>query len=99
MDQKTEKATIEKCKVDVSNFSALYEAYSSEVFRYVRSVLKDQNKSEDITSQVFLVALEKIKDYEYSDIPFKYWLFGIARNKMLKSFKASKTEDLTFKDQ
>lgn len=109
MDINTEKTIIEKYAKDNSVFAKLYEEYMPHVFRYVYSMVHDKQKAEDITQNVFVVALEKMKGYKFMGISIKYWFLSIARNLTLKSFAKKKeiidTEifenvpDVTFVDQ
>jgi RNA polymerase sigma-70 factor (ECF subfamily) len=51
---------------------------------------KDPQKAEDISTDSFLIAFEKIEKYEKEKSQFSTWLFTIARNLMLQDMKTSK---------
>ncbi len=50
----------------------------------------DQQKAEDVTTESFLTAFEKIDKYEKEKAQFSTWLFTIARNILLQDIKLSK---------
>lgn len=50
----------------------------------------DQQKAEDVTTESFLTAFEKIDKYEKDKAQFSTWLFTIARNILLQDIKSSK---------
>jgi RNA polymerase sigma-70 factor (ECF subfamily) len=51
---------------------------------------KDESLSEDIASDSFMMALDKINKYDKSKSQFSTWLFTIAKNITLQSIKDSK---------
>jgi len=51
---------------------------------------KDQQKAEDVTTESFMTAFEKIDKYESDKSQFSTWLFTIARNIMLQEIKNEK---------
>ena len=50
----------------------------------------DSQKAEDVTTESFLTAFEKIDKYEKEKAQFSTWLFTIARNIMLQDIKATR---------
>ena len=59
MDITKEKTIIEQYTKDSSVFAELYTEYMPHVYRYVYSMVRDKQKTEDLTQSVFVVALEK----------------------------------------
>lgn len=92
-----EKALIESCKKDLSQFSALYQEYVNDVYRYAYSKLLNKNETEEVVSETFLKALENIQKYEFQGKPLKVWLFVIARNLIYQTYR--KPDDLTYEDE
>jgi len=67
-------------------FREILERYHSFVFRLAYSYLRDVQKTEDISQEVFLDAyrsLEKLKDYD----KLSSWLKAVARNKCVDLMK------------
>lgn len=71
---------------DPSAFGALYDRYILAVYRYIFSRIGHQQSAEDVTSQVFLEALEHIHKYRPIGT-FAAWLFTIARRRTADYFR------------
>jgi len=61
-------------------FAILYRRYLPRVYRYMYFRTGDSDDAEELTSQVFLAALEGIPRYKHRGF-FSTWLFSIARHK------------------
>lgn len=72
-------------------FSFFYQKYYPKLLYYTskmcRSAKLDLAKAEDITTDSFLIAFEKIDRYEREKSQFSTWLFTIARNITLQEIK------------
>jgi RNA polymerase sigma factor (sigma-70 family) len=60
-------------------FEELYERYRPRIAGFVRSMVKDHQRTEDVTQEVFLSALRRLRQTR-APIAFKPWLYEIARN-------------------
>lgn len=87
-----EEAIVEMAKKDPLHFRPLYEAYFKQIYLFVYHKLYDKELSADITSQVFLKALEAISKYKSNGLPFSAWLYKIAQNETLSYFKKTKKQ-------
>ncbi len=61
-------------------FVQLYRRHYDEVFRYCAHRLFDRQTAEDVTSQVFIKAVESFHSFKGSEQQFCFWLFRIATN-------------------
>ena len=52
--------------------------------------MDDKETAYDVTSQVFLKALNNIRKYEYRGVPFASWLYRIAKSELYQSFRDKK---------
>jgi RNA polymerase sigma-70 factor, ECF subfamily len=65
---------------DPETWSLWYERYHRLLYRYVLVRLGDTQEAEDIASQVFVVAIDKIGSFNYRGKSVLAWLYTIARN-------------------
>ena len=73
-----------------NDFTFFYKKYYPKLIYYTAKMCGDQQKAEDITTESFMTAFEKIEKYEKEKAQFSTWLFTIARNILLQDIKASK---------
>jgi RNA polymerase sigma-70 factor (ECF subfamily) len=73
-----ERTLIEAAQRDRGRFSELYEANFERVYAYVIRRVRDRDEAQDITSDVFHLALKSLPRFEWRGVPFAAWLFRIA---------------------
>lgn len=73
-------------------FLPLYERYVGPVYRYCWLRLHDATAAEDATSEVFVKALERLNGYRGGSFPA--WLFAIARNVVIDTYRRRPTAPL-----
>ncbi len=71
-------------------FETLYIKYKEKIQFFVYNIVKDYQKAEDITQEVFIYLLKKPMDNKYS---FKYHIYLIAKSKALDYFNKSKRRE------
>ena len=81
---------IKRAKDDPRGFEPLYNKYYEQIFRYIYQRMDDKVLAHDITSQVFLKAMNNIQKYEYRGVPFASWLYRIAKSELYQSFRDEK---------
>jgi RNA polymerase sigma-70 factor (ECF subfamily) len=76
---------------DPDAFASLYDRYVERVYRFaLYRVHGDSALAEDITSEVFLRALRKIKGFQWQGRDVGAWFLTIARNLVLDHFKSGR---------
>lgn len=90
--QEEEKTLIIRAQVDSRYFAPLYERYHDAIFRYVYRRVDEEETAYDITSNVFVKALQALPKYEYRGLPFSAWLFRIAKSELYQSFRDQKAQ-------
>ncbi|MGB1104113.1 MAG: RNA polymerase sigma factor [Crocinitomicaceae bacterium] len=81
---------IKYAQKDPRGFEPLYNKYYEQILRYIYQRIDDKDTAYDITSQVFLKALNNIHKYEYRGVPFASWLYRIAKSELYQSFRDKK---------
>ena len=81
-DCSAERALIEAAQRDRGRFSELYEANFERVYAYVIRRVRDRDEAQDITSDVFHLALKSLPRFEWRGVPFAAWLYRIAYNEI-----------------
>jgi RNA polymerase sigma-70 factor (ECF subfamily) len=75
---------------DAHAFGLLYEANFPAIYRFVYFRTFDEQVAEDIASQVFLRAWEKLESYQVRGSPLVAWLYTIARNAVVAHYRSAK---------
>src|SRR3954447_3808924 len=70
-------------------FEALYRRYHRRIYAYVVGMIKDHGRTEDVTQEVFVSALRRMRQTE-RPIAFKPWIYEIAKNACIDAFRRSK---------
>jgi RNA polymerase sigma-70 factor (ECF subfamily) len=85
-------ALIEKARRDPEAFAVLYRRHLTPVYRYLYSRLGSVHDAEDITTQVFIDALEGLSANRYrAGGCFSAWLFTIARRRLVDFYRQRPT--------
>ena len=84
------------------DFSTLYTKYYPKLVYFTSKITNDPQKAEDISTDSFMAAFEKIEKYEKEKSQFSTWLFTIAKNLALQDLKNDKKTmslDIEFDDE
>ncbi len=84
---------VQQAKENPENFAPLYKKYHPAIFRYVHQRVDDTDMALDVTSQVFMKALNNIHKFEHRGIPFGSWLYRIAKSELNQSFRDRKARN------
>lgn len=68
---------------DSRHFRLLYERYADRVYWYALPRTRSAAVSDDIVSETFLTALERLEYFNPERGTFTAWIFTIARNKII----------------
>ena len=72
------------------DFTSLYTKYYPKLVYFTSRITNDLQKAEDISTDSFLAAFEKIDKYEKDKSQFSTWLFTIAKNLALQDIKTER---------
>src|SRR4051812_1520827 len=70
-------------------FEELYARYHRRISSYIFGMVKDHARAEDLTQDVFMSALRRMRDTD-RPIAFKPWIYEIAKNACIDQFRRSK---------
>jgi RNA polymerase sigma factor (sigma-70 family) len=81
---------------DERAFEQLYGRYQRRISAYVFGMVKDYGRAEDITQEVFISALRRMRETDRA-IAFKPWIYEIAKNACIDQFRRSRrAEEVSF---
>ncbi len=81
----------QKCKAgDSQAFAVLYDRYIEKIYRFVYYKTFVKETAEDITSDVFHKAFQKISSFDETKGAFSAWIYRIARNAVIDHYRTDK---------
>src|SRR5437764_11250475 len=81
---------------DDQAFESLYRRYQRRIAAYVNGMVHDYARAEDITQDVFISALRRMRQTD-TPIAFKPWIYEIAKNACIDAFRRSKrAEEISY---
>lgn len=72
-----------------SGFEALVARYRTRIWSYVTGILRDPDRAEDVTQEVFISVLRRLRDTE-RPIAFKPWIYQIAKNACIDELRRAR---------
>jgi RNA polymerase sigma-70 factor, ECF subfamily len=78
-----ERRQIEAAQRDSRRFADLYESNFERVYAFIIRRVGDRHDAEDLTAEVFHLALKNIGRFEWRGVPFAAWLYKIASNEIV----------------
>lgn len=76
---------------DTNAFGSIYTKYALDIYRFIYFKTFSKEISEDITSEVFMKALQNVHSYSKKRGAFSSWLYRIARNAVIDYYRTRKT--------
>jgi RNA polymerase sigma factor (sigma-70 family) len=71
-------------------FELLFQRYQPRIAAYVRRMVHDHGRGEDITQEVFMSALRRMRETD-REISFKPWIYEIAKNACIDAFRRGRS--------
>lgn len=72
-----------------SAFERLYARYRPRIWSYAGGILGDADRAEDVTQEVFISVLRRLRDTE-RPIAFKPWIYQIAKNACIDELRRAR---------
>lgn len=87
-----ELGRIQGAKIDAEKFDYLYEYYYDRIFRFFFNRLKNRVDAQDLTADVFHLALSRLWQFRWLNKPFQAWLYRIAVNRLNRHLKLAQRQ-------
>ncbi len=80
-------------------FELLYTRYRMRIWSYVGGILHDADRAEDVSQEVFISVLRRLRDTE-RPIAFKPWIYQIARNACIDELRRARhSHEVAFEEE
>jgi len=90
MDKHQEKELVQRAKKDPEAFGAIFEEYYDPIFGYILKRTGNVHLAQDIASETFFKALDRLWQFRWRDISISSWLYRIATNEINQHFRKEK---------
>jgi RNA polymerase sigma-70 factor, ECF subfamily len=90
MEISKEKELIKRAKKDPEAFGEIFEEYYEPIFGYVLKRTGNVHVSQDIVSETFFKALDRLWQFRWRNISISSWLYRIATNELSQYFRKNK---------
>lgn len=92
--EKSESTIIAECQAgQMEDFVLLYDAYVEKIYKFLFFRTFHKELAEDLTSQTFIKAFEKISTFDADRGTFQAWVYQIARNLLIDEYRKRKPVD------
>ncbi len=90
MNKSEEKELIWRAKRNPEAFGVIFDMYYDPIFAYVLKRTGNVHASQDIVSETFFKALDKLWQFRWQGTSISSWLYRIATNEMNQYFRRRK---------
>jgi RNA polymerase sigma-70 factor (ECF subfamily) len=87
MDLSQEKELVRQAQKAPDAFAKLYDQYYPKIFGYILRRTANLEVTQDLTSETFFSALNKLWQFRWRNISFSSWLYKIATNEINQYFR------------
>ena len=93
MLDKNELQAIKKCQSgNTESFGILYDKYIKKIYDFVYYKTMHKETAEDLVSDIFIKALDKINSFDAQKGSFNSWIYRIARNTVIDHYRTQKKD-------
>ena len=90
MDKSQEKDIIKQAQKDPQAFGAVFDEYYEPIFGYILKRVGNVHAAQDIASETFFKALDRLWQFKWRGLSISSWLYRIATNEINQFFRKSK---------
>lgn len=78
---------------DAAAFGGIYDLFAEPVYRFLRFRLGNAHDAEDLLHVVFVKMIEALPRYQPRGLPFRAWVYRIARNAVIDDGRVRRTHE------
>ncbi len=86
----SERLLVERAKNDPLAFGELFDTHYDSILNYILHRTANVALAEELTSNTFYKALDKIGSFRWMNVPFSAWLYRIAANEINSHYRKNK---------
>ncbi|MDZ4221245.1 MAG: sigma-70 family RNA polymerase sigma factor [Patescibacteria group bacterium] len=90
MDKSQEKQLIKQAQKDPQAFGAIFDEYYEPIFGYILKRTGNVHVAQDIASETFFKALDRLWQFKWRGLSISSWLYRIATNEISQYFRKNK---------
>lgn len=90
LNEDKEQEIVSRAQQTPESFALLYDHYFPKIYNYIYQRVHNTQLAEDLVSETFYKALANIQKFRWRDRSFACWLYTIARNQIVDTFRKSK---------
>ena len=91
---KDDAALVEQAQRNPQDFGAIYDRYVDKIYTYIYYRTGNIHDAEDLTTNVFMRAMNHLPKYIDRGLPFSSWLYRIAHNLISNWYRDQKRREL-----
>jgi len=76
---------------DLEEFESLYQEFAGKIYKFVYRRVGHKETAEDLTSQIFIKALNNLKKFTAEKGSFSAWIYRISRNTVIDYYRTRKS--------
>lgn len=77
---------------ELDQFGRLYDLYIKKIYNFIYYKTMHKETAEDLTSQTFFKAMERINQFDGNKGTFSSWIYKIARNTVIDHYRTKKPQ-------
>lgn len=85
-----DRGLVAAARKDTHAAGRLFDKYYGQILRYIDHSVQDHAAAEDLTSNVFFRAFQRLGLFRWRRIPFRAWLYRIATNEVRMHYRRQK---------
>ncbi|OIO49248.1 MAG: hypothetical protein AUJ34_01625 [Parcubacteria group bacterium CG1_02_41_12] len=98
MTKTEEKQLIARAKKNPDAFGAIFEQYYEPIFGYVLKRTGNVHSAQDIVSETFFKALDRLWQFRWQGVSISSWLYRIATNEINQYYRKRKKAHISIEE-